>query len=272
MNSFRGVENALTLVFAELCRQLDEHEPIRQVTWGFNLDTQKIFTMRVKEDANDYRYFPEPDLPAVATSRELVEQIRAALPELPAAKSERLRRDYGLTDYETELLTADKNLADYFEIVAKKSGAAKEAANWILNDVARTLKEKNLEVKDLPVAPDALAEIIAQTSAKKINVPTARKIFAQIIAGDQRRVEEIIAQDNLAQVNDSGAILAALDAAIAKNPTAEAEVRSGKTATAMWFVGQIMGQMKGKADPAAVTQAICDRFGIPPEALAKKRK
>lgn len=272
MNSFRGVENALQLVYQELCRQMDDHEEIKQVTWGYSIESQKIFQMRVKEDANDYRYFPEPDLPPVAISRELVERVRAELPELPLAKGERLRAEYGLGDYEADLLIADRALADYFEEAAKRSGAPKEAANWVINDVTRAVNDKGVPLKDFPLTPVALADVIAAVQAKKINMPTARKIFAQIVAGDQREVAAIIEQDNLTQVTDVAAISEALKAAIAKNPQAEAEVRGGKAQTAMWFVGQIMQQLRGKAAPDAVTAAVAEFFGLDPAMFAKNKK
>ncbi|MDR0868788.1 MAG: Asp-tRNA(Asn)/Glu-tRNA(Gln) amidotransferase subunit GatB [Planctomycetota bacterium] len=272
MNSFRAVENSLTLVYEELCRQKADREDIRQVTWGYSLDTGKIFPMRVKEDANDYRYFPEPDLPPLSLSRGMIDEIRAALPELPAAKEARFQREYNLTAYETGILVADRHLADYYEAVATAANAPKEAANWVINEVARTLNESGLTIKDFPLAPAQLADLIGDVRDKKINQPTAKKVFQMIIDGDKREVAAIVAQDNLAQVNDTGAIAAALAAAEAKNPAAAAEVRGGKTPTAMWFVGQIMGQLKGQGDPAAVTQIVAAHFGLPPEALAKKKK
>ena len=272
MNSFRGVENALQLVYQELCRQMDDHEEIRQVTWGYSIENQKIFQMRVKEDANDYRYFPEPDLPPVAISREMIERLRGELPELPLAKGARLRAEYGLGDYEADLLIADRALADYFEEAAQKSGAAKEAANWVINDVTRAVNDRNLRLAELPLTPAALADIIAAVQSRKINMPTARKIFAGILDGDRRAVAAIIEQDNLTQVTDTSAITEALQAAVAKNPQAEAEVRGGKTQTAMWFVGQVMQQLRGKAAPDAVTAVIAEFFGLDPALFAKNKK
>lgn len=271
MNSFRGVENALELVYAELCRQKDANETIQQVTWGYNLDKQKIFQMRVKEDSNDYRYFPEPDLPPVEVSREWVEQVRGTLPELPGAKRARLVREFGATDYEAGVLIQDRALAEYCEKVARLSGMFKEAINWVINDVARELNERDMAISDFP-APEALAEILALVRDKKINLPTGRKILNTMIEGDKRTPAQIVQEDGLAQVSDTGAIRAALENAVAQKPAAAEEVRAGKTQTAMWFVGQIMQQMKGKADPQAVTGVIAEYFGIPAESLQQKKK
>lgn len=272
MNSFRGVENALEMVYVELCRQMDEKETIQQVTWGYNLEKQKIFQMRIKEDSNDYRYFPEPDLPPLHIAREWVEEIRRTLPELPQAKRARFEKELGLQPAEAGLLVQDRALAEYFEEVVKAGGAAKEAANWVLNDVARDLNERGGTADAYPVTAGALAELIGLLAQKKINMPTARKIFAAIIGGDSRMPAQIVVEDGLGQVSDSGAIKAALAEAMEKDPKATAEMQSGETRSAMWFVGQIMQQMKGQADPQAITEVIAGHFGIDPQLLQSKKK
>lgn len=272
MNSFKGVENALELVYKELVRQKNAGERIEQVTWGYNLDKQRIFRMRVKEDANDYRYFPEPDLPPVSVAREWVEMLRKTLPELPRPKYKRFLSDYDLSEYEADLLVQDKDLARYFEGVAMASGANKEAANWVINDVSRALNDNGCTINDFKVSAEALAEIISLVNDKKINMPTARKIFTAIVEGDERMPGVIVEQDGLGQVSDTGAITEALEKIIAENPQAVAEIESGKPQTAMWFVGQIMQAMKGKADPQAVGPVIAERFNIDPEILQQKKK
>lgn len=268
MNSFRGVENALTLVYRELCQQMNDGETIKQVTWGYNIDTQKVFKMRTKEDANDYRYFPEPDLPPLSITRELVEKTRGVLAEMPLAKLARLQNDYQLSEYDANLLVSDKTLSDYFEQVNKLTNLPKETANWIINEIAKT-QTANGEIK---IVAENLAQLISAVDAKKINMPTARKILQQIIGGDLRSVAQIIEQDNLAIVSDTGAISTALQNAIAKNEKAAEEIRNGKTAGAMWFVGQIMQELKGKANPETVTQTVAEFFNLAPEIFAKKKK
>lgn len=272
MNSFKGVEHALELVMAELLRQKEAGEEIKQVTWGYNLDKQKVFKMRVKENDNDYRYFPEPDLPTIKVEREWVQMIKRTLPELPWDKKARFLTDYELGDYEADLLIQDKELANYFEGVAMASGDNKQAANWVINDVMREINERSLQAIDFPVSAENLAEIITLTSGKKINTPTARKIFTMLVAGDKRNPEKIVAEDGLGQVSDSGAIKEALLEAIAANPKAEEEVRSGKVQTAMWFVGQIMQKMKGKANPQSAGEVIAEHFGIDAAIFQQKKE
>ena len=272
MNSFKGVENALEMVLQELLRQKDAGERIEQVTWGYNLEKQRIFKMRVKEDANDYRYFPEPDLPPIQVEREWVEMIRRTVPELPMPKKDRFISDYGLSDYEANLLIQDKELANYFEGVAIASNTGKEAANWVINEVSRALNDSNLAINDFPVKAEDVAGIIGLVSAKKVNMPTAKKIFAAIQAGDTRSPENIVKEDGLGQVSDTGAISKVLEEIIAANPDTAQEVMDGKTQGAMWFVGQIMQAMKGKANPQVVTPIIAERFGFDPALLQQKKK
>ncbi len=272
MNSFRGVEAALTMVVDELLRQTEAGEAIRQVTWGYSIDRNQIFKMRVKEDANDYRYFPDPDLPAVHVGRDWVEAIRARLPELPLAKKDRFMKDYGLSDYDAGLMIQDKKMADYFEETTRISNMPKEAANWIQNDLARELSSRKVAVEDTAMKPEALAELLDLVSKKTINVPTARRVFMKILDGDTASPAAIVEKEGLAQVSDTGPIKDALEEAIKANPKAVADIEGGKPATAMFFVGQIMRTMKGKADPEAVAGVIAERFGIDPEILKSNKK
>ena len=272
MNSFKGVENALEMVLQELVRQKDAGERIEQVTWGYNLEKQRIFKMRVKEDANDYRYFPEPDLPPIRVEREWVEMIRRTVPELPMPKKQRFISDYGLSDYEANLLIQDKELANYFEGVAIASDTGKDAANWVINEVARALNDSNLAISDFPVKAEGVAGIIKLVNSKAVNMPTAKKVFAILQSGDTRTPEEIVKEEGLGQVSDTGAITQVLEEIIAANPNTAQEVMDGKIQGAMWFVGQIMQAMKGKANPQVVTPLIAERFGFDPALLQQKKK
>ncbi len=273
MNSFRAVESALTLVGDKLREQLENGEEIKQVTWGYNLDKNRIFKMRVKEYADDYRYFPEPDLPSFEISSDWVEEIKKSLPELPALRRARFLKDYGLTEYDAHLLTQERSVADYFEAVVKAPTEAKAAANWVTNDVLRAVSEQQLDSVDaFAVKPEALAELIGLLSAKTINMPTAREIFSRLAKGEETTPEAIVAQESLGQVADSAPIQSALEEIIAGAPDQVAQLEGGKTTTAMWFVGQIMRAMKGKADPAVVQQVIAERFGIDPSQMQKKKK
>jgi len=273
MNSFRGVERALTLVGQSLVRACDAGEEIRQVTWGYSVDKDRVFKMRTKEDANDYRYFPDPDLPPVQVARQWVEELSRELPELPRARQERLRNEYGISAYDAGVLIQDPAMADYFEEVARISGAAKESVNWVINDVARHMNEQGIRgIKDFPVSSQALAEIISMSKDNRINRTIARKVFDLIIQGDPEAPAKIVERDGLAQVTDTGAIVKAVRKVVAENQAQADQVRGGKHSAAMWFVGQVMRMMQGKADPQAVTAAVAGEFGFDPALLQKKKK
>ncbi len=272
MNSFRGVEAALGLVRDELVRQAEAGEEIKQVTWGYRIEDNRIFQMRVKEYANDYRYFPEPDLPPLTVSRAQVDEVRATLPELPRAKAQRFVGAYGLSDYDAQVLVQEPHWADYFETVAAASDAPKEAANWIANDVMRELKERKLTPAAWPVEAPKLAELIGLVNGKTLNMPTARKIFTAMVEGDTRSPARIVEVDGLGQVSDAAPIEKALENAVAANPKAVAELESGKHSTAMWFFGQIMRELKGQGNPETVGAVIAERFGIDPGMFKKKKK
>lgn len=272
MNSFRGVESALTQVHRELLRRTREGEPIQQVTWGYNIDSDRIFHMRTKEEANDYRYFPEPDLPPIRIAREQVEAIAATLPERPREREIRFRDAFDLSPADAEILVQDRTLADYFEALAAAANSPKEAANWVIQDLARELRERNLPAEACPVTPRRLAGLMSLVRENRVNLRTGRGILTRMLDGDTREPEAIVEAEGLAQVSDTAPLRDALETAITANPKAVADIEAGKHATAMFFVGQIMQAMKGKADPAAVAEVIAERFGIDPELLRKKKK
>ena len=272
MNSFKGVEQAIELVRAELIDCMETGRPIQQVTWGYNIERGTIQKMRVKENANDYRYFPEPDLPPVTISREWVQSIASTLCELPAAKRSRFETEYGLSAYDADVLAQDAAVANYFETVAKAGAGAKESANWVINDVIRELGERNLTIADFPVSAAQLAEILSLVADKTINMPTARKLFGRFIEEpSSKSPREVVKAEGLGQVSDTGAIEAALATIAEANPKAVADIESGKHQTAGFFIGQVMRAMKGQAAPDVVTEVVAKRFGIDPALLQKKK-
>ncbi len=270
MNSFRGAEAALGLVERELQASLEAGEKIQQVTWGYSVEQNRIFKMRTKEEANDYRYFPDPDLPPVSVERTWVEKLRSAQPELPRAKEARFRTELSLSPEDAGQLVQEPRLANYFESLVQAGAPGKEAANWTLNEVGKAMDFKS--EAEFGVAPAALVELIALTAERTINMPTARTIFGRLAEGEASSPREIVAREGLAQVSDTGPLKAALEAAVAENPQAAADIAAGKPATAMFFVGKVMQAMKGQADPAAVAGVIAERFGIDPALLQKKKK
>lgn len=272
LNSFRAVESAVQAMAAELMRRTEDGETIRQTTWGYNLDKARLYEMRTKETARDYRYSPAPDLPLVPIDPAWVEDIRSGLPELPAERKLRLIEEQGLSEYDAGLVTQDKPTADYYEEVAKLIESPKDAANWMINEVARELNSRALDITDFPLKPKALADLVGLVRAKKINLPTARQVMAKIAGGDAAAPGEIVKRDKLGQISDGGAIKEELESIVAANLKQAMEIQNGKLATAQWFVGQLMKAMKGKADPAAVTQAVAERFGLSMEVFQKKKK
>ncbi len=272
MNSFRGAEAALALVAERLIRMAEAGETIHQVTWGYSVEENRIFVMREKEEANDYRYFPEPDLPPVRVTEEWIDRVRSLLPELPREKEARLAAEYSLSDYDAGLLAQDRALGDYFEAVVRAGAEPKEAANWILNDLARLMNERGLAVRALPLEPGGLAELIALSAEGTVNTPTARKLLERLVGGETGSPRAIVEAEGLGQVTDTGPLREALEAAITGNPKAVSDIENGKPQTAMFFVGQIMRATGGQADPQVVAEVIADRFGIDPALLQKKKK
>ena len=211
--------------------------------------------MRSKEYAHDYRYFPEPDLPPLVLTQEMVDAWRAELPELPAARRERYVRDFGLPEYDASVLVADPAVADFFEKTAKLSGNYKAASNWVMGEVLRTLSESGKSLADLPLTPDALASLISLLDKKAINQPAAKEVFAVLVekGGDPAA---IVKERGLAQVSDESAMLGFVRQAIDANPKVVADFKAGKQAALMFLVGQVMKFSRGKANPGLAAELL----------------
>jgi aspartyl-tRNA(Asn)/glutamyl-tRNA(Gln) amidotransferase subunit B len=248
MNTFKGVFAALQYEIARQTEVVSSGGRIVQETRRWDADSGQTFSMRTKEDAHDYRYFPEPDLMPVALPDVLVAEWAASLPELPAQRRERFAREYGLPEYDARVLAADKAVGDYFEIAARGSPNPKAVSNWMMSDVMRTLSEKDISITAFTIPPDALAELVGLTEAKAINSNTAREVFS-IMLTEGGRAGEIVAARGLAQVSDAGAIEKVVDQVIAENAKVIEDFRSGKAAAFKFLVGQVMRLSKGKANP-----------------------
>ncbi len=272
LNSFRALESAVQAMANELIRRSEDQEEIRQMTWGYNLDKNRLYEMRDKETAADYRYSVAPDLPYIPIDQQWVEEIRSSLPELPDARRRRLVEEQGLSAYDAQLVSQDKCTADYFEDLAKLIASPKEAANWLNNDLARELNERGQSIAGSKLTPTLLADIVVLVREKKINNATARQVMGKILDGDELSPAEIVARDKLGQISDSSAIKDQLETIIAGNMKQVMDIENGKSSAAMRFVGQLMKAMKGKADPAAVTAAVAERFGLPMAVFQKKKK
>jgi aspartyl-tRNA(Asn)/glutamyl-tRNA(Gln) amidotransferase subunit B len=215
--------------------------------------------MRSKEDSHDYRYFPEPDLLPLKVDRAWIDELRAGLPELPSARRLRFTSDYGIPPYDAEVLTARKDLADYFETAVAAHRNPKAISNWVMGDVLRLVRERKLDeevtITRWPVSPEALAGLIALIDDQTISGKIAKGVFDEMVASGQPAAA-IVEQRGLRQVTDTGAIAAAVDAVLAANAEKVAEYRSGKDKLFGFFVGQVMKATAGKANPQAVNELL----------------
>ena len=204
--------------------------------------------MRSKEEAHDYRYFPEPDLPPLVVDAARIEAVRTTLPELPEARRQRFVAAYGLPEYDAGVLTQSAELADYFERVAADAGNAKAASNWVMGELLRTLKERGTAIGDVPLAPRALAGLIRLVDRGAISSSVAKDVFAKMYDSG-RSADDIVAADGLAQIDDETALLTIVRDVLARHGDAVAQYRAGKTATFGFLVGQVMKGSGGKANP-----------------------
>jgi aspartyl-tRNA(Asn)/glutamyl-tRNA(Gln) amidotransferase subunit B len=264
VNSFRFLERAIQY---EARRQIDLIEDggtVVQETRLYDADRDETRSMRSKEDAHDYRYFPDPDLPPLVISPEWIAEVRATMPELPADKRARFETGYGLSPYDAAQLTMSRGMADYFEAVARAlpEGQAKQAANWIMGELAAALNRDEMDIGQSPVAAGALAALIARIQDGTISNKIAREVFAGMWAGEHGgQADAIIEARGLKQISDSGAIGAMIDEVLAANPAIVEEYRAGKQKAFNSLVGQIMKAAKGKANPQQVNELLKQKLG-----------
>jgi aspartyl-tRNA(Asn)/glutamyl-tRNA(Gln) amidotransferase subunit B len=212
-------------------------------------------SMRGKEEAHDYRYFPDPDLVPLVVSREWVEQVRQELPELPAARLERFVREYGIPRYDAEVLTAERAMADYYDECVRLHGGGKVCSNWVMGEVTRALNESGLSIAGSPVTPAMLAGMLARIDDGTISGKIAKTVFDEMWKSG-KAADAVIEEQGLKQVTDTGAIEVLIDEIIAANLGQVEEYRSGKEKVFGFFVGQVMKASKGKANPAAVNELL----------------
>jgi aspartyl-tRNA(Asn)/glutamyl-tRNA(Gln) amidotransferase subunit B len=263
LNSFRFVEKAIE---HEIERQRDVLEGggrIRQETRLYDSDRDETRPMRSKEEANDYRYFPDPDLLPLAIEPAFVESVRATLPELPDARRERLELEYGLSGYDAAVLTASRELADYYEaVVHALGGDAKSAANWVMGDLAGALNRDGLEITASRVSAAQLAGLLKRVADATISGKLAKEVFEAMWAGEGE-ADAVIARRGLEQITDSGAIDALVAQVVESNPKQAEQYRAGKAALFGFFVGQVMKASGGKANPQQVNALLKARLGEP---------
>jgi aspartyl-tRNA(Asn)/glutamyl-tRNA(Gln) amidotransferase subunit B len=259
INSFRFLERALNY---ELERQIDVAErggEVVQETRLYDADRDETRAMRSKEEANDYRYFPDPDLLPVEIDSSRLEQVRAELPELPDQKRQRFETDYGLSGEDARKLTQSRHLADYYEEVVGSGGDAKMAANWVTVELAGALNKAGLGIENSPVQPKQLGGLLVRIADNTISGKIAKQVF-EAIWNAEGDADQIIAAKGLKQITDSGAIGALVDEIIAANPKQVEQFRGGKEKLLGFFVGQVMKQTQGKANPAEVNKILLGKL------------
>ena len=261
LNSFRFVEKAIEIEAARQIYLIEHGGTVAQETRLYDPDREETRPMRSKEEANDYRYFPDPDLLPVVIDETLIAAMRASLPELPDAKRERFMRDYALPAYDAGVLTADRPVADYFEAVAKATRApAKIAANWVMGELTGALNRSGLIIADTRVSAATLAQLLDKIEAGTISGKIAKELFEAVWNGEGT-VEEIIEKRGLVQISDSASIDKLVAEVIAANPAQVEQFRAGKQQVLGFLVGQIMKASRGKANPQQVNEALRKQLG-----------
>jgi aspartyl-tRNA(Asn)/glutamyl-tRNA(Gln) amidotransferase subunit B len=253
LNSFRFAKMALDYEIARQVAVLESGGRVEQETRLYNVATGETAGMRSKEHAHDYRYFPEPDLVPLRVSAVWLEQVRSTLPELPADKRARFIGSYGLREYDEQVLTATREIGDYFERVAKVAGDPRMAANWVAGDLLGALKGR--EITESPVSPEQLGELVALIGKGEISGKMAKDIFAKMFDGGESAAT-IIDREGLRQISDTGALEKIVDEVIAASPKQVEQYKSGKVGVIGYLVGQVMKLSKGQANPAAVNEML----------------
>jgi len=263
LNSFRFMQQAIDFEVQWQIAEIEEGRSIQQATVLFDPDTGETRSMRSKEDAHDYRYFPDPDLLPLIIDREWIERSRASLPELPDAKKQRFVGDYGLSPYDATQLTASLDVADYFEAVVAIAGkaSAKPCANWVTVDLAARLNKEGRELGETPVSALQLGGLVARIADNTISNNIAKKIFDALWNGEGQSADDIIEKQGLKQITDSGAIEALIDGVLSANAAMVAEFRAGKEKAFNALVGQAMKATKGKANPQQVNDLLRKKLG-----------
>ena len=256
LNSFKFMQQAIDFEVQWQIDLLEDGGKVQQATVLFDPDSGETRAMRSKEDAHDYRYFPDPDLPPLVIAADWIEKVRAEMPELPRLMAARFERDYALPAYDARLMTQSKDTATYFETAARASGQPKLVANWLMGELARRLNAQELPVAQSPVTAEALAALIARIADGTVSNNGARQVFDALWTGTGREVDAVIDALGLKQLSDSGEVEAIVDQVLASNPRSVEEFRAGKDKAFNALVGQAMKATKGKANPTQVGEML----------------
>lgn len=259
LNSFKAISRAIAYEARRQIELLEEGKRVIQETRRWDDNKDATFSMRSKENAQDYRYFPEPDIPPLELSEEYLDGLRKEQPEMAEERKERYQKEYSLPEYDAGQITAQKALVDFFEATVALGAPAKEAANWMLGEMMRRLKEEELEPKDMKLTPENLAALISMVEQGTINRNTAAKVFRAIFP-DNADAQAYVKEHGLEQVSDPVLVEHAVEEAFAENADAVADFKAGNEKVLGFLVGQVMRRLKGKADPKTVNEAVRDRL------------
>ena len=261
LNSFKFMQQAIDFEVRWQIEQIEDGHAIQQATVLFDPDTGETRAMRTKEDAADYRYFPDPDLPPLCISEQWIEEIRGQMPDLPQVLVQRFVSDYKLPEYDATTLTQSKAMADYFEATAQACGQPKLASNWVMGEVSRRLNSEETGIEAARVKPAQLAGLIGRISDGTISNNAAKQVFDALWSGEGAEVDAIIEAKGLKQMNDSGALERIIDEVIAANPDNVAQFKAGKDKAFNALVGQVMKASKGKANPQQANELLKQKLG-----------
>jgi aspartyl-tRNA(Asn)/glutamyl-tRNA(Gln) amidotransferase subunit B len=260
LNSFKFMQQAIDYEVRWQIDQIEDGHAIQQATVLFDPDTGETRAMRTKEDAADYRYFPDPDLPPLVIGRDWVERVKGEMAELPRVMAERFVKDYAVPEYDATQLTQSKAVAAYFETTAKACGQAKLASNWIMGEVSRRLNASELSIEQSPVSAAQLAALIGRISDDTISNNAARQVF-EGLWNKEGEVDALIEAKGLKQMNDTGELERIIDDVLAANPKNVEEFKAGNSKALNGLVGPIMKASKGKANPAQVNALLMKKLG-----------
>jgi len=260
INSFKFVKDAIEYEIKRQTKVLNGGGKITQETRLWNLDRGETVVMRSKEEAHDYRYFPDPDLVPLKLDKEWIEGFRRSLPELPAARASRFVGDYGIPEYDAGVLTASKTVADYFESCVKLFNQPKTVSNWVMGELTRELNNSGTDSSVSPVSPERFVSLLQMVEQGTISLKVAREIFPEVYSSG-KTPEQIVQEKGLIQVSDEGALDKIIDEVLTKNPTQVAQFKEGKQQVLGFLVGQVMKSSGGKANPGKVNELLKKKLG-----------
>jgi aspartyl-tRNA(Asn)/glutamyl-tRNA(Gln) amidotransferase subunit B len=268
LNSFRALERSVAFEIERQSKLLKRGGRVVQQTLGWDESREVTFPQRSKEEAHDYRYFPEPDLPPLVVDPEWLEEIRQTLPELPEHKRHRFQEQYGLNTYDAEVLTSELAVADYFEQVVRSVPdlLPKQVANWISGELFGLLNQEGIEIEESPLTPQAFGELLQMVAKNEINQNTAKKVLSEMYTS-RKAAAQIVSERGLSQISDTQVIAEMVQTVLAENPNEVAEYLGGKESISRWLFGQIMRAAKGQANPQVIQQVLEQQLSELSEAI-----